>query len=56
MHVQLNKYSRRSKVRNTRIRPLTLLIAFIIIFSVLLAACQPAATEEPAEEFTGLDQ
>jgi putative multiple sugar transport system substrate-binding protein len=32
---------------NIRFRPITLLVAFIIVFSLLLAACQPAATEEP---------
>jgi putative multiple sugar transport system substrate-binding protein len=32
---------------NKRIRPITLLIAFIMVFGLLLAACGPAATEAP---------
>ncbi|MGD9093794.1 MAG: hypothetical protein PVF74_13170, partial [Anaerolineales bacterium] len=35
---------------NMRFRPITLLVAFILVFGLILTACQPAATEEPAAE------
>ena len=35
-------------MRSIRYHPITLLVALVIVFGLILAACQPAATEAPA--------
>ena len=40
-------------MRKLRLRPIALLMIIIMVFGLLLAACKPAAPDEPAEVVTG---